>query len=91
MSLAAPAAEIQDLDIPEEDAVAVVLEEDVAGRGLAESGDILELALGLVGQELAAAALELEDPDIVEPVLDAPAPDDDPRAVPDTGRDRRFV
>jgi hypothetical protein len=70
------------------DAIAVILQRDVAARLAAVGGHLPEDALLLSCQPVRAAELVLDDLDPVQPVLDVRAAGDDARLVPRAGRMR---
>lgn len=69
--------QLADLDVLEADGVAVVLQEDVALGLVAEVGPVAVFAVGHEGVPLLRVALIFEELDVVEPVLDMVAADDD--------------
>src|SRR5262245_36357371 len=74
------------LDVAVPHGVAMILQQDVAFGGFAETLRVFELALGDVLFQFLAAALEFEDLDAVQPVLNVVAFDNDARVVEFAGR-----
>src|SRR4051794_31376007 len=73
---------LSQLDVPEPDLVAVILQQDVSARRVPESRDVFVLALGDERLHLRTADLERDDALAVEPVLDMSPADHEPCLVP---------
>src|SRR3954451_18223362 len=80
--------DLTELDVPERHLVAVILQQDVAARRLAEALDVLVFALRDQSLHLRAADFELHHFLPVEPVLDVVAADDQADLVPFADRVR---
>lgn len=83
--------ELANLDVPKPNGVAVVLQHDVAGPGASESFRAIEFARGYGFVPGWAAAYDVGEEDVIQPMLEAFAFDSDTRGIPFTYWTRRSL
>lgn len=71
-----------DFDVPEGYVVAVILQKDVAAGNGSKAGILAEFSVGYAFQKQVGLAIDIENLDAVQPMLDVVSPHENARAMP---------